>query len=356
MSTFTERERYCNATFQSGGPYWHAYTSGKETSLAFACGEDFTFVMNLVAQAAALFPNVTIIAFEVMGNHFHFVVSAEGDLVRRFWEYIRKRLARSFPSMKGVVLALKPITDLQSLRNNIVYSNRNGYVADPAYTPFSYPWGTGKYYFLDWPEGIRLCEVSARDKRKIFRCRTPEVPGEWTIAKGHVSPASYCAVNFGMSMFRDAHHYFAMVSKNVEEYVSLAAELDDGEFLTDPELFVRLRSLVREDYGVSSLRDLTKPQKLDIARRLRREFRSSNGPDPPCAWPHSVRGQYFVSAHRGELISSTKRDVSVEKPPDSRALSTDNRFSVAALQFIAVSDPLATKNIHPPNPRQFFRF
>ena len=277
MSTFTERERYCNATFQSGGPYWHAYTSGKETPLAFACGEDFTFVMNLVAQAAALFPNVTIIAFEVMGNHFHFVVSAEGDLVRRFWEYIRKRLARSFPSMKGVVLALKPITDLQSLRNNIVYSNRNAYVADPAYTPFSYPWGTGKYYFLDWPEGIRLCEVSARDKRKIFRCRTPEVPGEWTIAKGHVSPASYCAVNFGMSMFRDAHHYFAMVSKNVEEYVNLAAELDDGEFLTDPELFVRLRSLVREDYGVSSLKDLTKPQKLDVARRLRREFRSSNG-------------------------------------------------------------------------------
>lgn len=48
-------------------------------------------------------------------------------------------------------------------------------------------------------------------------------------------------------------------------------------------------------------------------------------------------------------------DVSVEKPPDSRALSTDNRFSVAALQFIAVSDPLATMNIHPPNPRQFFR-
>lgn len=78
-------------------------------------------------------------------------------------------------------------------------------------------------------------------------------------------------------MFRDAHHYFAMVSKNVEEYVSLAAELDDGEFLTDPELFVRLRFLVREDYGVSSLRDLTKPQKLDVARRLRREFRSSNG-------------------------------------------------------------------------------
>ena len=277
MSTFTERERYCNATFQSGGPYWHAYTSGKETPLAFACGEDFTFVMNLVAQAAALFPNVTIIAFEVMGNHFHFVVSAEGDLVRRFWEYIRKRLARSFPSMKGVVLALKPITDLQSLRNNIVYSNRNGYVADPAYTPFSYPWGTGRYYFLDRPRGKTLARIFVDDKRRMFRCRTPALPSGWEVSNGYVAPWNYCAVKFGMAMFRDAHHYFMMVSKNVEAYAELAAGLDDGEFLTDTELFARLSVLVRSDYDVSSIKDLTKPQRFDLARKLRYEFRSSNG-------------------------------------------------------------------------------
>ena len=153
MGIFKERERCCEATFRDGGPYWHAYTSGKETPLLFAREEDLVFVMNVVAQAAALFPEVRIIAFEVMDNHFHFVVSADEKAVLAFWGFVRKRLARSFPLMKGLQIALKPIGDLGALRNNIVYTNRNGYVADSCHTPFSYPWGTGRYYFLDWPKG-----------------------------------------------------------------------------------------------------------------------------------------------------------------------------------------------------------
>lgn len=80
-----------------------------------------------------------------------------------------------------------------------------------------------------------------------------------------------------MSMFRDAHHYFAMVGKNVEAYAELAVGLEDGEFLTDTELFARLSVLVRSDYGGASIKDLTKPQRFDIARKLRYDFRSSNG-------------------------------------------------------------------------------
>ena len=277
MSIFKEKEGCCEATFRSGGPYWHAYTSGKDTPLLFVRDEDLVFVMNVVAQAAALFPEVRVIAFEVMSNHFHFVVSAEGNSVLAFWAFIRKRLARSFPLMKGLQVTLKPIENLGSLRNNIVYTNRNGYVADPAHTPFSYPWGTGRYYFLDWPRGKALGRIFVDDRRKMFRCRTPILPGVWEVTNGYVAPWNYGVFKFGMAMFRDAHHYFMMVSKNVEAYAELAARLDDGEFLTDAELFSRLSSLLRSDYGVFSIKDLNKPQKFDLARKLRYEFRSSNG-------------------------------------------------------------------------------
>ena len=275
--TFKEKEEYCKATFRSGEPYWHAYTSGKESPLIFSQEEDFMFVMNLIAQAVALFPEVRIIAFEVMNNHFHFVVSSEEKAVLAFWEFISKRLARVFPLKKGLKVTLKPIGDLVALRNNIVYTNRNGYVASPAHTPFSYPWGTGRYYFLDWPRGKALAQIFVDDRRKLFRCRTPMLPGEWEVVGGYVAPWSYCSVKFGMAMFRDAHHYFVMISKNVEAYADLAVELDDGEFLTDTELFARLSVLVRSDYDVSSIKDLTKPQRFDLARKLRYEFRSSNG-------------------------------------------------------------------------------
>lgn len=79
-----------------------------------------------------------------------------------------------------------------------------------------------------------------------------------------------------MSLFRDAHHYFFMVSKNVETYGELALELNDGEYLTDTELVSQLVKLLKIDYNVNSLRDLGKSQKYDLARRLRFEFRSSN--------------------------------------------------------------------------------
>ena len=275
--TFKDKEEYCKATFRSGGPYWHVYTSGKESPLIFSQEEDFRFVMNLIAQAASLFPEVRIIAFEVMNNHFHFVVSSEEKAILEFWEFIRKRLTRAFPLKNGLRITLKPIGDLVALRNNIVYTNRNGYVADPAHTPFSYPWGTGRYYFLDWPRGKALAQIFVDDRRKLFRCRTPMLPGEWELVGGYVTPWSYCSVKFGMAMFRDAHHYFVMISKKVEAYAELAAELNDNEFLTDAELFVRLSSLLRSDYGVSSIKELTKPQRFDLARKLRYDFRSSNG-------------------------------------------------------------------------------
>ena len=67
-------------------------------------------------------------------------------------------------------------------------------------------------------------------------------------------------------MFRDAHHYFSMVSKNVEAYSNLAADLDDGEFLTDSELFSQLRKILQERYQESRIKDLSNAQKIDIAR------------------------------------------------------------------------------------------
>ena len=100
----------------------------------------------------------------------------------------------------------------------------------------------------------------------------------WAVENGdYVCPFSYCAVKFGMSMFRDAHQYFSMVSKSVESYSELAVELDDSEFLTDTELFTQIVKSLKPVYGVNALQDLSRSQKLDLAKKLHYDFRSSNG-------------------------------------------------------------------------------
>lgn len=68
-----------------------------------------------------------------------------------------------------------------------------------------------------------------------------------------------------------------MLSKGVESYSEFAAELDDGEFLTDAELFTQIMKCLKQSYGVTALHDLTRPQKLDLAKKLHYDFRSSNG-------------------------------------------------------------------------------
>ena len=78
-------------------------------------------------------------------------------------------------------------------------------------------------------------------------------------------------------MFRDAHHYFSTISKNVEAYNGVATEIDDGEFLTDSELFTQICTIIKSRYGVSLIKDLSKAQRIELAKMLHYDYRSSNG-------------------------------------------------------------------------------
>ena len=148
MGTYLEAERQCQATFQTCSAVFHAYTSGKEMPILFTNEQDLTFAMNVIAAAAFLFMDSSrIIAFALMNNHLHFIITGRESDIEGFFNYILKKLKTSIPEAGRMALSLKPIEDLAAMRNNIVYTNRNGFVANPGHTPFSYPWGTGRYYF-----------------------------------------------------------------------------------------------------------------------------------------------------------------------------------------------------------------
>ena len=276
MKNFKEKEKTREYYFSLNAPYWHAFTSGKDTPIIFVRDDDFKFVMNTIALASSQFPKVMIIAFEVMNNHFHFVLSATREEIVAFWKCISKRLGRHYPIAKDISLSIKAIENLQSLRNSIAYTHRNGYVANPDYTPFSYPWGSGGYYFLDRGTGTPMSQFNVNNIRNIFRCRTAEVPENWQFKDGFVIPASYCNVNFGMLIFRDAHHYFSSISKNVEAYSGVAVEIDDGQFLTDSELYSQLCGISQKRFGTNRIKDLSRCQRVELSTVLHYDYRSSN--------------------------------------------------------------------------------
>lgn len=284
MTTFREKENRCRLSFANGGPYWHLYTAGRDTPLIFTSPDEFAFAMNVIAQTTIEHNGLRIITFEIMGNHIHILAEGPRAILLNAFTFMRKRLSRGLKETHPGGLPgnfrpeLKAITELEALRNTIAYINRNEFVADSNHTPYSYPWGAGRYFFGAGAQATsRFRDSTTLQRRRMFRGRVPKIPEEWPVGNGYILPPAYCLIDFGKAMFRDAHHYFALLSRNIEAYAELAVELDDGEFLNDAELFARLKSILQSDYSGAAIHDLTGLQKYDLARRLRRDFRSSNG-------------------------------------------------------------------------------
>lgn len=280
MASFKEKEQHCRHAFLSDGPYWHVFTPGNKTGQILRDSDDFSFAMNVAAQSALRHPAVKTITFALMSNHVHFLVSGSQSDTLEWFSSFRKRLARGLgnDAMAEFKASIKETEDLNAIRNVIAYINRNGYVADTSCTPFSYMWGAGPYYFNKSLHGaLTFGDMDTRKKRTMFRGRVPPFPESALMEAGYISPTEYCTIDFGMAMFRDAHHYFAMISKNVEAYSNLATETGENDFITDTELFTKLNALIKDRYCNSTFKDLSKIQKLELARTLHYEYHISNG-------------------------------------------------------------------------------
>ena len=76
--SFREAEAKCEATFSyTKHDWWHLYTLGKETSIIFSDDDDYRYSMNQMAKCSSEFPELAIVAFELMSNHLHIVLTGE---------------------------------------------------------------------------------------------------------------------------------------------------------------------------------------------------------------------------------------------------------------------------------------
>jgi len=281
--SFFDAERECEKSFSNSRKWYHLFTSGKNTAMFLKDVDDFNFCVNLLAKCVLEHPELIIVAFAIMDNHIHIVISGDVQIIELFFTTYRRRLSRYLSTKYGsnipdsFTMNLKDILDLKSLRNTIVYVNRNGYVAYPKFTPFSYPWGSGVGYFNVTEQSESLSTLTKENQRALFRGRVPFGLDSIRFTDGHITINSFCSIKFGMSLFRDAHHYFNMISKSIESYSELAVDIDDEEFLTDQELFSEVAKILNANYAGAQLTTISNAQKLDLARELRFKYRSSNG-------------------------------------------------------------------------------
>ena len=283
--TFLEKERCCEYAFLNNGPYWHIATPGALTEIIFTCDDDYRFGMTLIAEST-MACGVHVYNFELMSNHLHIIGSAQKQQCTDTLDYCRRRLVR-MARLGGRTLSLDsfvsdplPIDTLDSLRNNIVYVSRNGFVVNSAHTPYSYPWGSG--HLLFGPPLYHLgakpySELFARDQRILTRSRSISFPSSYTVRDGYITPESFVDYRTGMSFFRDAHQYFQALTKNIESYSEFAGRFGDMIVLTDEEMYSAAASISRKQYNQERPLVLPHQEKLQLAKELHFKYNATNG-------------------------------------------------------------------------------
>ena len=283
--SFSEKERVCESIFISHGPYWHIYTDGTKMQNIFCCEEDFIVGMWCLASALHLCKSVRALTFELMGNHVHLILAGQRDDCIKTFELFAARLRVSFPKRQRAIdwslfkMDILPIESLQALRNEIIYANRNAFVANPAYTPDSYPWGGGCAYFCHWLKHLTttaLGDLPILTQRALLHTKKIAPFKDLKVIDSMPFIPSFCDIHLGESMFRDARSYFNSLTRNAEAFSQIASRLKDTIFLTDEELYSVICSHINKEYSVKSPSQLSAQQKIDTARQMHFGYNASN--------------------------------------------------------------------------------
>ena len=283
--SFSEKEGICESIYISHGPYRHIYTDGTMMQNIFCNEEEFKIGMWCLAAALHLCKSVRAITFELIGNHVHLILAGQKeDCIKAFGLFV-ERLRQAFPKRQRIIdwsklkMEILPIESLQALRNEIIYVNRNAFVANPMYTPDSYPWGGGCAYFCPWLKHLAttpLGEMPILTQRALLHTKKIAPLADLRIIDSMPFIPSFCDIKLGESMFRDARSYFNSLTRNAEAFSQIASRLKDTIFLTDEELYSVICSHINKEYSVKTPSQLSAQQKIDTARQMHFTYNASN--------------------------------------------------------------------------------
>ena len=277
MNNFYGQETKCEFAFCGLGDCFHLWTP-EDFPIIFTSEDDFKRGMSIIGLCSRLFPDVKIITFELMSNHLHILASGKESRVRMMFERI-KEAVRRFVISAGRTFdsnAFRPgirrIEDLSDMRNVIVYDNKNGFIVSPHHTPFSYPWGANRYYFNQGAVALarqNARPITLRERRLFSHSRDFDKTGsDLTCFDGYVSPVSFCAIDEGESLFRNASHYFFQLSRSVETNRKIAKEIGESIYYNDDELFAAVSQIARDRYHSSNLSSINSESKLELAKTM----------------------------------------------------------------------------------------
>ncbi len=281
---YSQKEEKCIQCFSRVKPCYHLWTP-ENFEIIFRNDAEFRFGMGIIAIAAKCFPEVRILTFELMSNHLHILAVGDESKLKLMFEQIKKYLRRMAEDAgrtmdwRAFTLRIRLLESLSDARNVLIYDNRNGFLVNDSYTPFSYPWGANVCYFN--PDARKRFMESSdlstiKERRYITHSHVSDNIKGLKLLDGVFSPFSFCDIETGESLFRDAVHYFYMLSKNIECNKEIAKEIGESVSYTEEELYAAICIRCKQKYGTANPSQIPANAKVDIAKTMRYEYNASH--------------------------------------------------------------------------------
>jgi len=283
MSDYSSKEEMCQMAFSNIGPCYHIWTP-ENFEIIFRNDSEFRIGMGIIAIVSMCFRGIKIITFELMTNHLHIMAAGDELELRRMFDLITKYLRRMSNDCGRTInwAMFKPgirrLNDLADARNVLVYDNRNGFLVHDNYTPFSYPWGSNFCYFN--PDARKRYEESSvfstiKSRRLISHSHISDELHGLKILDQCFSPFSFCDIDAGEKLFRDAVHYFHLLGRNIEQNVAIAREIGENISYTDSELYSAISLKCREKWSVSYPSQIPSEAKIEMAKFMHFEYNAT---------------------------------------------------------------------------------
>lgn len=264
--------------------YYHVCSRGLEKNALFVSEKDFIVGINDVALCVLKF-NIRILALCLMSNHFHFIIEGTYEQVRAFAEEYKRRTAMRMRIRDGKVkgltnadLQMNLIDSHEYLMNAIAYVLRNPLAARIMIMPYHYGWSSAAAYFRNSREcrGKRLNEMSLRKRISILHSKQ-SVPDRYAVDdKGMIIMECFIDTRQVEDIFGHPSKLMFLLARKLETDVELKFGLADMVSVSDEELMTLTLALIKEEYGVLSLSQLTTEQRIGLCLPMKRNFRASD--------------------------------------------------------------------------------
>ena len=264
--------------------YYHVSSEALEKNDIFQSREDFVTAMNDIALCVLKY-DVVILCFCLMSNHFHFVLRGSYQDCYAFMCEFKRICAIRMRDRNGEVSGLKDVElhfdllDTQEyLENAIAYVLRNPLAARIIVMPCFYEWSSAASYFRGQfkENGVQVNFLSLRKRREILRTRYPEVPDEYILnPQGFICPSCYVAAEEVERLFRHPSRLMMALARKLENEFEVASGAANRIVMLDQELKTQVLELVKHEFGVSSLAQLSANDRLRLCLLVRRNFNAS---------------------------------------------------------------------------------